>query len=112
MGQGQEVGAWFIDARADTVADKPSFRSAFKSRRCLIPADGFCEWQKAGSKKQPFYVTLRDSGPFAFAGLWERWHGDEGDIQSCSIATTDANELMRPLHDRMPVILDPKDCAA
>jgi putative SOS response-associated peptidase YedK len=91
------------------VADKPSFRSAFKSRRCLIPADGFFEWQKAGSKKQPYYVTLRDGGPFAFAGLWERWHGDEGDVQSCTIVTTHANELMRPLHDRMPVIPDPKD---
>jgi putative SOS response-associated peptidase YedK len=108
----KKIGARLINARADGVADKPSFRSAFKSRRCLIPADGFFEWQKAGSKKQPYYVTLLDGGPFAFAGLWERWHGDEGDIQSCSIVTTDANELLRPLHDRMPVILDPKDFAA
>jgi putative SOS response-associated peptidase YedK len=88
------------------VADKPSFRSAFKSRRCLIAADGFFEWKKLGAKKQPYYVTLRDGGPFAFAGLWERWHGADGDIQSCSIVTNAANELMRPLHDRMPVILD------
>jgi putative SOS response-associated peptidase YedK len=64
------------------------------------------------SKKQPYYVTLRDGSPFAFAGLWERWHGEEGGFQSCSIVTTDANELMRPLHDRMPVILDAKDYAA
>jgi putative SOS response-associated peptidase YedK len=108
----KKIDARLINARADTVADKPSFRSAFKSRRCLIPADGFFEWQKAGSKKQPYYVTLRGGGPFAFAGLWERWHDEEGDVQSCSIVTTDANELMRPLHDRMPVILDPKDYAA
>jgi putative SOS response-associated peptidase YedK len=108
----KKIGARLINARADTVADKPSFRSAFKSRRCLIPADGFFEWKKTGNKKQPYYVTLRDGGPFAFVGLWERWHGEEGDVQSCSIATTDANELMRPLHDRMPVILDPKDYAA
>jgi putative SOS response-associated peptidase YedK len=110
----KKVGARLINARADTVADKPSFRSAFKSRRCLIPADGFYEWQKAGAKKQPYYVTLRTGGPFAFAGLWERWHGGdgEGDVQSCSIVTTDANELMRPLHDRMPAILDPSDYAA
>jgi putative SOS response-associated peptidase YedK len=106
----KSIGAKLINARGDTVADKPTFRSAFKSRRCLIPADGFFEWQKTGSKKQPYYVTLRNGGPFAFAGLWERWHGDEGDVQSCSIVTTDANKLMRPLHDRMPVI--PKDYAA
>jgi putative SOS response-associated peptidase YedK len=72
-------------------------------------------WFRAAAaliKKQPYYITLRDAGPFAFAGLWEQWHGEEGDVQSCSIVTTDANELMRPLHDRMPVILDPKDYAA
>jgi putative SOS response-associated peptidase YedK len=108
----KKIGARLINARADGVADKPSFRSAFKSRRCLIPADGFFEWQKTGCKKQPYYITLRDGGPFAFAGLWERWHGAEGDVRSCSMVTTDANELMRPLHDRMPAILDPKDYAA
>jgi putative SOS response-associated peptidase YedK len=108
----KSIGYKLINARADTVAGKPSFRSAFKNRRCLIPADGFFEWKKLGAKKQPSFVTLRDGGPFAFAGLWERWHGSDGDIQSCSSVTTDANELMRPLHDRMPVILDPSDYAA
>jgi putative SOS response-associated peptidase YedK len=108
----QKIGYRLINARADGVADKPSFRSAFKSRRCLVAADGFYEWQKTATKqKQPYYITLRDGGPFAFAGLWERWHGGDGDIQSCTIVTTDANELMRPLHDRMPVILDAKDYA-
>jgi hypothetical protein len=108
-----KIGYKLINARADIVADKPSFRSAFKSRRCLIPADGFFEWQKTGGKqKQPFHITLRDGGPFAFAGLWERWYGEDGDVQSCSIVTTDAIELMRLLPDRMPVILDLKDYAA
>jgi putative SOS response-associated peptidase YedK len=104
----QRVGTELINARAETVADKPSFRSPFKSRRCLIRADGFYEWRKAGSQKQPYHITLRNKGPFAFAGLWERWHGDEGDIWSCSIITIEANELMLPLHDRMPVILPTK----
>ena len=80
-------------------------------RRIALPARPLL-YQKTGAKKQPYYVTLRDGGTFAFAGLWERWHGEEGDVQSCSIVTTNANELMRPLHDRMPVILDPKDYAA
>lgn len=104
-----------INARAESVATKPAFRDAFRRRRCLIPADGFYEWQvRPGSKlKQPWYVTLRDGEPFAFAGLWERWEPRPGlageAVESCTILVTDANELVRPIHDRMPVMLDPAD---
>jgi putative SOS response-associated peptidase YedK len=102
-----KAGPPLINARADTVATKPSFRSAFKSRRCLIPADGFFEWQKTGEKtKQPFYIRLATDHPFAFAGLWEHWKGtDSSVVESCVIVTTDASDALRPLHDRMPVIL-------
>jgi putative SOS response-associated peptidase YedK len=93
------------------VATKPSFRSAFKRRRCLIPADGFYEWRKGTIPKQPFHFRRRDGEPFAFAGLWERWSGEEQTIESCTIITTDANDVVRPLHDRMPVILEPRDYA-
>lgn len=106
------VGARMINARAESVATKPAFRSAQRHRRCLIPADGFYEWQKvAGEKrKQPFYVCMDDGRPFAFAGLWEHWEGPDGSaIQSCTVITTEPNELMRPLHDRMPVILPRQD---
>jgi putative SOS response-associated peptidase YedK len=96
-----------INARAETVAEKPAFRSAFKSRRCLIPASGFYEWAKHGARKQPYFVGLKSRGPVAFAGLWERWQPDEqGPVESCTILTTTANNLMRPIHDRMPVILE------
>jgi len=100
-----------INARAETVATKPAYRSAFKSRRCLVPADGFYEWQKVGSQKQPYRITMKDDGLFAFAGLWERWERD-GVIESFTIIVTEANELMKPIHDRMPVILDPTDYVA
>lgn len=104
------IGARMINARSETVTEKPSFRTAFKRRRCLIVADGFYEWQKLGSKKQPYYFQLADHQIFGFAGLWEHWHSPEGDeIQSCTILTTAANELMRSVHDRMPVILHPQD---
>ncbi|MCL1465764.1 SOS response-associated peptidase [Argonema galeatum] len=105
-----KIGAKLINARAETVAEKPAFRSAFKRRRCLILADGFYEWQEQEGKKQPFYFRLQDGKPFAFAGLWERWEkGEDEAIASCTILTTESNELMGPIHDRMPVILDPKD---
>jgi putative SOS response-associated peptidase YedK len=99
-----------INARAETVASKPAFRAAFRHRRCLIPADGFYEWQSiSGSKtKQPWFIALADRKPMAFAGLWERWRGLEGEeLDSCSIIVTTANALMQPIHERMPVILAP-----
>ncbi len=100
------IGAKLINARSETVTEKPSFRSAFKHRRCLIIADGFYEWQRQERKKQPFYFRLQDRQPFAFAGLWEKWKSPEGEeIASCTILTTQANELLQPIHDRMPVIL-------
>jgi putative SOS response-associated peptidase YedK len=105
----KEYSAKCINARSETVAQKPAFRSAFRDRRCLIPADGFFEWQQQGKgKKQPFYFTLPDGQPFAFAGLWEAWSGPDGDVQTCTLLTTAANEVVRPVHERMPVILDPK----
>lgn len=105
------TGPALFNARAETVAEKPSFRTAFKRRRCLIPADGFYEWQVISPKqKQPHYITLRTGKPFAFAGLWESWHPPNGPlVESCTIITTSANEFMQPLHDRMPVILSPEE---
>jgi putative SOS response-associated peptidase YedK len=105
-----DIGYSTINARAETVADKPVFRDAFRRRRCLIPADGFYEWQaKPGSKaKQPWFLVLRNRLPMALAGLWERWRSPEGEeVESCSIIVTEANTLMQPIHDRMPVILAP-----
>jgi putative SOS response-associated peptidase YedK len=104
-----KIGYTLINARAETAASKPSFRSAFKQRRCLIPASGFFEWQKQGAgRKKPFFIRPRDGGLFSFAGLWERWHDPEGEeLETCTILTTTANELMRLIHERMPVILDP-----
>jgi putative SOS response-associated peptidase YedK len=102
------VGNRMINARAETAAEKPAFRSALRRRRCLVAADGFYEWQRTERQKQPYFIRLRDDRPFAFAGLWESWQGPEGTpIQSCTLLTTAANDLMRPLHDRMPVILPP-----
>jgi len=99
-----------INAKAETVAEKPAFRSAFRTRRCLIPASGFYEWQQEGRQKQPMYIRLRDRRPFAFAGLWDRWEPKDGaPIESCTIITTEPNELMKPIHDRMPVILTLRD---
>ena len=100
-----------INARAETVAEKPSFRDAFRKRRCLIPASGFYEWKKVGQQKQPYLIQTQNESPFAFAGLWETWRNpqDESIVQSCTIIVTDANTFMKPLHDRMPVILDPAD---
>jgi putative SOS response-associated peptidase YedK len=108
-----KIGNRMINARAETVADKNAFRSAFRKRRCIIPADGFYEWTvRAGQqKKQPYYVHRPDDEPFAFAGLWEVWRGPERDrdeaLHSCTIITTDANDVMAEIHDRMPVILPP-----
>ena len=102
------VGSRMINARAETVAEKPAFRAAFRARRCLILADGFYEWRAEGGRKQPYRIARPDGRPFAFAGLWERWQDPEGGekVESCSIVTTEANDLLRPIHPRMPVILD------
>ena len=106
------VGSKMINARAETVTEKPSFREAFKRRRGLIPADGFYEWARAGSRKQPYYFQMKNKQPFAFAGLWESWQSDGERINSCTIITTAANELLREVHDRMPAILREEDYEA
>lgn len=106
------IGNRMINARSETVETKPAFRAAFRGRRCLLPADGFYEWKKEGARKQPFHIRRRDEAPFAFAGLWEYWERDGEIIESGTILTTEANGTMRPLHERMPVILDPADYAA
>lgn len=103
------MGARLINARSETVLEKPSFREAFKKRRCIIPADGFYEWARTGGRKQPYYFRLRDDQPFGFAGLWDRWEDQDGEvIESCTILTTEANEVLASVHDRMPVILHPR----
>lgn len=107
-----KMGARLINARAETVAEKPAFRTAFRQRRCLVVADGFYEWQQQenAKQKQPYYIRLNDGHPFAFAGLWEHWEDNNGEaIESCTLLTTEPNELMRSIHNRMPVILNPKD---
>lgn len=100
-----------INARSETVATKPSFRSAFKYRRCLIPSDGFYEWQAtSGKEKQPYHIGLKSQELFAFAGLWETWTSEDGaELETCTILTTDANSALKDLHHRMPVILSPGD---
>ncbi|GAB6910162.1 SOS response-associated peptidase [Desulfosarcina cetonica] len=103
------IGNKLINARSETVATKPSFRNAFKRRRCIIPADGFYEWKKTKGGKQPVFLTLPDGKPFAFAGLWETWHDKENKTayKSCTIITREASASMAPIHNRMPVILKP-----
>lgn len=106
------IGSRMINARAETVSQKPSFRNAFRKRRCLIPADGFYEWKGEKGNKQPYYVSIPSGEPFSFAGLWETWTdketGEESVYKSCTIITTAASESIREIHHRMPVILDPK----
>jgi putative SOS response-associated peptidase YedK len=104
-----DIGSRLINARGETLAEKPSFRAAYLRRRCLILADGFYEWQTIpGSKaKQPMYIQLATKKPFAFAGLWELWRPDDTPILSCTIITTEPNALLAPIHNRMPVILPP-----
>ena len=105
-----KIGSKMINARGETLAEKPSFRTAFKKRRCLVAADGFYEWKHTGTEKQPFYVQLKKGVVFGFAGLWESWTSPDGNIvESCTIITTSANPLLREIHDRMPVILHPED---
>lgn len=103
-----KIGNQCINAKAETVAEKPSFRSAFKKRRCLVIATGFYEWQVQGRAKQPIWIGLQSKRPFAFAGLWEQWKPPEGEpLETCTIITTEPNDLMAPIHNRMPVILSP-----
>lgn len=101
------IGYKMINARGETAASKPSFRQAFRSRRCLIPADGFYEWQKSGRQKQAYHIALRSGELFAFAGLWERWQRNGDVLQTCTLLTTTANEDLKHIHDRMPVVLRP-----
>jgi len=106
------MGARMINARSETVTEKPAFRAAFKRRRCLVPISGFYEWQKVGKGKQPYYITARDEEPLAIAGLWEYWEGGDGSaIESCTLLTTSANDKLSTLHDRMPVFIAPEDFA-
>lgn len=107
------IGNSLINARSETVAEKPSFRAAFKRRRCVIPTGGFYEWQtQEGKSKQPWFFRMSDGSPMSIAGLWEHWQGSDGqEIESCSILTTSANDLMAPIHERMPVILQQEDHA-
>lgn len=103
------MSARLINARSETVTEKPAFREAFKRSRCIIPAAGFYEWQRREGKKQPFFFSLRDERVFGFAGLWDRWKGEGGKvIESCTILTTESNEVLLPVHERMPVILHPE----
>jgi putative SOS response-associated peptidase YedK len=103
------IGNRMINARAETVAEKPSFRAAYRRRRCLVLADGFYEWHQEGSGKTPYFISHIDGSPFAFAGLWEHWQAKESDeiLHSATLITTAANEFMTPLHHRMPITLDP-----
>ena len=105
-----KIGNRLINARAETLAEKPSFRAAYRRRRCLVLADGFFEWRKQSDKtKVPMYIQMASQTPFAFAGLWEEWHSDYGDqLLSCTIITTEPNELLASIHNRMPVILPPE----
>lgn len=109
------IASKLINARGETVAEKPSFRSAYESRRCLVPVDGFYEWRTEGGKKQPFRIGFREGKPFAFAGLWESWTVPEGlkdtgdTVETFTIVTTNANPKLVPIHHRMPVIVDPTD---
>jgi putative SOS response-associated peptidase YedK len=101
-------GNGFINARAETLEERPSFGESFRLRRCLIPADGFFEWERVGRSKRPSYFQLSDESLFAFAGIWDQWRSGEHSIKSCAIITTPANALIEPLHDRMPAILGPE----
>ena len=108
----RSIANQLINARCETVAEKPSFRSAFRQRRCLILADGYYEWKKLGTggQKQPYYIRMRDERPFALAGLWEIWQDQDGTrLETCTVITTTANELTCAIHPRMPVILAAED---
>ena len=100
------IGSRMINARAETVSEKPAFRDALRRRRCLVLSDGFYEWQRTGTARKPMRIVVGSGQPFAFAGLWSVWRDQDGNrIPSCAIITTTANDLLRPVHDRMPVVL-------
>jgi putative SOS response-associated peptidase YedK len=101
----KKIGYKMINAKAETLGQKPAFRNAYKNHRCIIPADGFYEWKKIAGAKQPYYIRNKTEEPLMFAGLWERWKGEGEEIESCTIITTPANDLIKPLHDRMPAII-------
>lgn len=106
----RKIGNQLINARAETVAVKPAFRDGFRSRRCLVPADGYYEWQARGGGKQPFFIFSRAGGPFAIAGLWASWTDEGGaKLESCILLTCAANAAIAPIHDRMPVVVDHHD---
>ncbi|SHM39651.1 SOS response-associated peptidase [Gracilibacillus kekensis] len=103
-----KIGSKMINARSETVDQKPSFKNLLTRRRCLIVADSFYEWKRISNQKQPYRITVNEGRVFTFAGLWDRWESEDGEIVSCTILTTKPNNLMQSLHDRMPVILDEK----
>lgn len=104
------IGNRMINARAETAHEKPAFRSAFRNRRCLIPTSGFYEWQKQEGHKQPYFVRMRKGRVFALAGLWDHWEEEGGSaVETCTILTTGTNEILKPIHDRMPVIVAPRN---
>lgn len=104
------IGSRMINARSESVHEKPAFRHAIRYRRCIIPAGGFYEWMEEGGKKFPRYVRMKDAAPMGFAGIWDHWKNPAGEtMETCSILTTASNRLIRPLHDRMPVILPPQE---
>jgi putative SOS response-associated peptidase YedK len=104
-----KIGNRMINARSETVGEKPAFRAAWKNRRCLIPASGFYEWQRGGKTKQPFVITTTQQPVLTFGGLWERWRSEDQTVLSFCILTTQPNTVMTPIHDRMPVIVEPQD---
>ncbi len=106
-----EIGIRTINARSETAATKPAFRASFRSRRCLILADGFYEWQARDGRKQPSYIRLKSGRPFGIAGLWDRWEKQDEPLETCTILTCDANEPMLAIHDRMPVVIPPESFA-
>jgi len=106
---GGQAPKCIINVRAETAGEKRSFKSAFLQRRCLIPVDGFYEWKGSAKKRQPFHIRMRDGTLFALAGIWDKYHNTEQPVDACAILTTDANSLVRTLHDRMPLIINPAD---
>lgn len=104
----EKIGYRMINARAETAAEKPSFREAIRKRRLLIPASGFFEWKKEEKGKQPYYICRKDKNPFSLGGLWERWEKGSSPLESCTILTTEPNSLLAPLHNRMPLIITPE----